>query len=289
MLDHVSLGVSNLERSRIFYDAVLETLGIVRLADFEQRGSDYGVGEPPLGIEFTITHESNINPALGTHLCFKAKDRQAVIDFYAAALGAGGRGDGEPGIRPAYHADYFAAFVLDPDGNRIEAVCHAPVLAKYNGDGLVADFRGHQVAIRKAIGADADVVADLARAFHREDRHPLSERGVHALLAMLEPGFDDGLVLLMDVDGEICGYGMLSFGYGIEHGGPETLLEDIYVVPERRGLGFGEILIQELEKRAKEAGCKAIHLEVMPGNRAEQWYRRLGWGDRGSKLLTKAI
>lgn len=126
MLDHVSLGVSDLELSRRFYDAALEPLDIVRLIDFEQRGSDYGAGEAPLGVEFTITRETNVGPVAGMHVCFKAKDRKSVVDFHAAALKAGGHCDGAPGIRPAYHADYFAAFVLDPDGHRIEAVCHAP-------------------------------------------------------------------------------------------------------------------------------------------------------------------
>jgi catechol 2,3-dioxygenase-like lactoylglutathione lyase family enzyme len=60
------------------------------------------------------------------HVCFRAPSREAVSAFHGAALGAGGRDDGAPGLRAQYHADYFAAFVLDPDGHRIEAVCHAP-------------------------------------------------------------------------------------------------------------------------------------------------------------------
>lgn len=289
MLDHVSLGVSDLERSRLFYDAALAPLGIKRLVDFEQRGSDYGVGDAPLGVEFTITKEANVIAAPGMHVCFQAKDRQTVIEFYAAALLTGGRCDGEPGIRSAYHADHYAAFVLDPDGHRIEAVCHAPASTGHRQNEHIMNFKGHQVTVRRAAGIDADVVADFARAFHAEDGHPLSDAGVQALLLMLEPGFNDGLVLLVAMDGKACGYGVLSFGYGIEYGGPETFLEDIYVVPEQRSSRLGSILIGELERRARESGCKAIHLEVMPGNRAESWDRRLGWGDRGSKLLTKAI
>ena len=126
MLDHVSLGVGDLERSRRFYDAVLRPLGVVRIVDFQQRGSDYGALAGPLGVEFTITLENDPMPASGMHVCFRAPDRAAVRAFHAAALRSGGRDDGEPGLRPQYHADYFAAFVLDPDGHRVEVVCHAP-------------------------------------------------------------------------------------------------------------------------------------------------------------------
>jgi catechol 2,3-dioxygenase-like lactoylglutathione lyase family enzyme len=127
MLDHVSLGVSDLERSRQFYDAVLRPLGVVRIVDFQQRGSDYGAMAGSLGVEFTITIESGDRmPSPGMHVCFRAPDRAAVREFHAAALLCGGQSDGEPGLRALYHSDYFAAFVLDPDGHRVEAVCHAP-------------------------------------------------------------------------------------------------------------------------------------------------------------------
>jgi catechol 2,3-dioxygenase-like lactoylglutathione lyase family enzyme len=128
MLDHVSLGVADIERSRRFYDLALLPLGLVRLIDFDGgRGSDYGAAPAPFGVEFTITREVEPNLAApGAHLCFRAPDRAAVDAFHAAALAASGRDDGSPGLRPHYHADYYAAFVLDPDGHRIEAVCHAP-------------------------------------------------------------------------------------------------------------------------------------------------------------------
>ena len=126
MLDHVSLGVSDLDRSRRFYDAALRPLGLVRTVDFEGRGSDYGAAPGVFGVEFTITREASVAPAAGMHICFRAPDRAAVRAFHAAALAAGGRDDGPPGIRTVYHADYYAAFVLDPDGHRIEAACHTP-------------------------------------------------------------------------------------------------------------------------------------------------------------------
>jgi len=127
MIDHVSVGVSDLQRSRRFYDAALGPLGLVRIVDFEGRGSDYGAMPGSLGVEFTITVEDGgLSPSRGMHLCFRAPDHAAVRAFHAAALAAGGRDGGGPGLRPHYHADYYGAFVIDPDGHRIEAVCHAP-------------------------------------------------------------------------------------------------------------------------------------------------------------------
>src|SRR5260221_2099551 len=127
MLDHVSLGVRDLERSRRFYDGVLRPLGLVRTVDFENRGSDYGAMAAQWGVELTITVERGVSPSPGMHVCFRAPNPASVRAFHAAALTLGGTDDGEPGERRHYHPDYYAAFVIDPDGHRIEAVCHAPM------------------------------------------------------------------------------------------------------------------------------------------------------------------
>ena len=131
MLDHVSLGVSNIARSRDFYDAALRPLGLVRTVDFRGgKGADYGAAPGSTGVEFTITEERDaVVPACGSHVCFRAPYRAAVSAFHSAALAAGGRDDGAPGPRD-YHNAYYAAFILDPDGHRIEAVCHAPEAAE---------------------------------------------------------------------------------------------------------------------------------------------------------------
>ena len=126
MIDHVSLGVRDLGRSQRFYDAALQPLGLVRIVDFAGRGSDYGSAPGSLGVEFTITEESSVVSSRGMHICFLARDRDAVTAFHDAALANGGRDDGAPGLRSQYHASYYAAFVLDPDGHRVEAVCHTP-------------------------------------------------------------------------------------------------------------------------------------------------------------------
>jgi catechol 2,3-dioxygenase-like lactoylglutathione lyase family enzyme len=118
MIDHVSIGVRDLDRARRFYAAVLAPLGFTQL-----RAWPAAVGFGKKYPEFWINHRLGLAPAdTGVHVCLRARTTQAVDAFHAAALAAGGRCDGAPGLRPDYHDSYYAAFVLDPDGNRIEAV-----------------------------------------------------------------------------------------------------------------------------------------------------------------------
>ena len=121
MLDHVTIGVIDLERSRRFYDLALVPLAIERLYDDDATFAGYGVRPKAF---FWIGHR-NV-PQTSVHVAFAASDRATVDQFYKAALAAGGRDNGPPGVRPRYHPDYYGAFVLDPDGHNIEAVCHLP-------------------------------------------------------------------------------------------------------------------------------------------------------------------
>lgn len=119
MLDHLGIGVSNLARSRDFYVAALKPLGIGVIMEFPE-----AVG---LGVKGKAFFWIGGNAQHATaHVAFAAKDRAAVDSFHRAALAAGGRDNGTPGLRPHYHANYYGAFVHDPDGHNIEAVCHAP-------------------------------------------------------------------------------------------------------------------------------------------------------------------
>jgi catechol 2,3-dioxygenase-like lactoylglutathione lyase family enzyme len=125
MLDHVSFGSNNLIAARAFYLPVMATLGLRIVAEEIGLYVDFGVDE----ILFSLETPFDGRPASvgnGSHICFKAKDRATVDAFYAAAIAAGARCDGPPGLRPKYHANYYGAFVRDLDGNKIEAVCHTP-------------------------------------------------------------------------------------------------------------------------------------------------------------------
>jgi len=119
MISHVSIGVSDIERSRRFYDGVLGALGYRRL--FEGEGYvAYGADAPKFWVAQTGAVPA-ANAGSGLHFCFDAPSRSAVEAFHAAALASGGADNGGPGLRPEYHADYYAAFAIDPDGWRIEA------------------------------------------------------------------------------------------------------------------------------------------------------------------------
>ncbi len=120
MLGHLSFGVRDLARAGAFYDAVLAPLAWVRLWDSPE-GLGYG---PPGGGEKLnlFPHPQARPPGPGFHLAFDAPDRAAVAAFHAAALAHGGADRGGPGLRPQYGASYFAAFVTDPDGHRLEVV-----------------------------------------------------------------------------------------------------------------------------------------------------------------------
>lgn len=122
MFDHVKFGVSDYATSKAFYLRALEPLGVTV-------GSE---GSPSYGVEFYSKGDASLclfqteeKPAQ-LHLAFTADSRRQVEAFYLAALAAGGKDNGAPGLRPHYHENYYAAFVIGPDGHNIEAVCHSP-------------------------------------------------------------------------------------------------------------------------------------------------------------------
>ncbi len=123
MLHHVSLGTSDIDRARRFYDPVMAALGLRRTLDVAE-AVGYGAGITV----FSLNLPADGAPASvgnGAHVAFEVEHRAAVDRFFAVALAHGGSGDGPPGLRPEYDAHYYAAFVRDPDGNKIEALTFA--------------------------------------------------------------------------------------------------------------------------------------------------------------------
>jgi catechol 2,3-dioxygenase-like lactoylglutathione lyase family enzyme len=129
LIDHVTLVVSDFARSKTFYEKALAPLGVKVIMEFGKaagfgRGQkpDFWIGEGPMSFQ-TPEQLAVLTP---THLAFAARSRDEVDAFYAAALAAGARDFGKPGLREIYHPHYYGAFVLDPDGHDIEAVIHGP-------------------------------------------------------------------------------------------------------------------------------------------------------------------
>jgi len=126
MLDHISIGCCDLAASAAFYDAALAPLGFGRVLE-KGVGIAYGPGPGRTGMMFWIVSvEPGAGvplPSRGTHIAFAAADRAAVDAFFSAAVSAGARVNGAPGLRPEYSENYYGAFVLDPDGHKIEAMC----------------------------------------------------------------------------------------------------------------------------------------------------------------------
>ncbi|MDO8877345.1 MAG: VOC family protein [Pseudolabrys sp.] len=126
MIDHIGFPVSDFARSKAFYEKALAPLGYSVIMEVEKTDS----GHPAAGFgrdgkpDFWIGGEGGLHDAL--HVAIVAKDRATVDAFYQAALAAGATDNGAPGIRAHYHPNYYGAFILDPDGHNIEAVCHAP-------------------------------------------------------------------------------------------------------------------------------------------------------------------
>lgn len=128
LLDHIEFAVQDAEVSRRFYEHALAPLGIARVITVgpdrtRHGGTRHGFGRD--GYPCLWVHD-NQTPAAGTHIAFATQDRDVVDAFYQAALDAGGIDNGPPGIRERYHANYYAAYVLDPDGVNVEVVCQKP-------------------------------------------------------------------------------------------------------------------------------------------------------------------
>jgi catechol 2,3-dioxygenase-like lactoylglutathione lyase family enzyme len=119
MIDHVGLDVRDLEASKSFYEQALAPLGYTKLAEYPEA---VGFGEPGKP-DFWIGTRGTPGT---THVAILSRDRASVDAFYEAAMAAGGKDNGPPGVRTLYHPTYYGAYVLDPDGNNVEAVCHSP-------------------------------------------------------------------------------------------------------------------------------------------------------------------
>ena len=143
--------------------------------------------------------------------------------------------------------------------------------------------RGHR--LQAAGEADRAGILRLARLFHAEDGHPLSERGEVAIGQLLNDQ-TFGTIMKLELDDNLVGYTVISFGYSIEWGDRDAFIDDLYIAESERGAGLGRLVIERVAVWLRSLGIGALHLEVMARNRAEQLYRRMGFADRGSAFLS---
>lgn len=125
MIDHTGVGVSDFDKSKAFYNAALAAIGYALIMELPASVTGHadvaGFGEPPKPDFWINSGSPNVPPI---HIAFRVQSRAIVDAFYKAAMAAGGTDNGAPGLRPHYHPNYYGAFVRDPDGHNIEAVCH---------------------------------------------------------------------------------------------------------------------------------------------------------------------
>jgi catechol 2,3-dioxygenase-like lactoylglutathione lyase family enzyme len=119
VIDHVGIDVSNIESATAFYEQALAPLGYTKLREFPGAAGFGDQGKP----DFWVAQRGNPGTS---HVAILSPDRASVDAFHEAALAAGGQDNGAPGLRPQYHETYYGAYVLDPEGNNVEAVCHSP-------------------------------------------------------------------------------------------------------------------------------------------------------------------
>jgi catechol 2,3-dioxygenase-like lactoylglutathione lyase family enzyme len=124
MLDHIGFAVADYKRSKAFYEKALAPLGFTLLMEFSEAAAGFGKDDGGRPAFFIEAYGEPVRGRL--HIALEAESRAQVDAFYAAAIEAGGTDNGAPGVRAIYHPDYYGGYVLDPDGNNVEAVCHRP-------------------------------------------------------------------------------------------------------------------------------------------------------------------
>lgn len=264
MIDHLSIAAGDFGRSRAFYDAVLEPLGYVRVFDSDD-AAGYALGGQHDDVFVIRSARKGFVPPQEMHIAFVAHNREAVMRFHESAVRLGARSDGEPKLHPMYGEGYFAAFVIDADGYRVEAVYHEPV-----------------ISVRADRNIDACVAA--LRQVHKADRYPsswpsdpelwLTPEGLIGAWVARVGSSVVGHVTVGEIDPvESPHFAARASASGTKH----VEIKRLFVVPSARGRGIASELLQRAVAFAIEQGYRPV-LEVT-GDRtaAIALYERQGW------------
>jgi len=275
MIDHFNLPVVDLARSRFFYEGVLAPLGFRALA---QDGQAIGFGSESWSFGIVAT----VFPFPKLHLAFTAAARSAVDRFHEAAVALGGRSNGAPGLRPGYDPDYYAAFVLDPDGHNIEAVCRRPAAAvvslESSGASTVEGLR--VVEANLADAKDRAAVLELTRSYARDpmgNGADLPEQVQRTLIDGLRAHPSTLIFLALDPD-RPAGIATCFIGFSTFAARPLVNIHDLHVRAEYQRRGIARHLLEAVEAKRRALGCCKLTLEVQENNhRALTLYQSFGF------------
>jgi len=261
VLDHLSIAVSDLTRSGAFYDAIFEALGYVRMFESSQ-----AIGYALAGHDdaFAIrTNTSHFVPPQPMHIAFHADTRCAVNRFHEIASSLGAKSDGEPRLHPEYGDGYFAAFVVDPDGYRLEAVCHEPV-------------------IRERRDGDLPACVTALEQVHKVDRYPsswpshplswLTPKGIIRAWVARRGASVVGHIAVGDVDPVESPH----FAFDGD-GGKNVEVKRLLVVPAARGRGIANALLETAVAFARIQGHRPVLEVAADRHAAVSLYERVGW------------
>jgi catechol 2,3-dioxygenase-like lactoylglutathione lyase family enzyme/ribosomal protein S18 acetylase RimI-like enzyme len=286
MLGHLSFGVNDLDRAAAFYDSILAPLGYIRVWTGP---NGVGFGEKGAGDKLALFPKAGqVAPGPGFHLAFIAPSREAVDAFHVAAINAGAIDCGAPGLRPHYGATYYAAFVVDPDGYKLEAV-HQQARKVGKPSPANPATKHAMIMVRQATTADAELVSALnadVQAIHAaalpERFKPPSSESFPPAEAYALLGKPDTFVFLAHIDQEPAGY---TYAEVIRR--PETSLTSAYemvhvhhisVGSQYRRNGVGSALLQAVRVCGLERGIPLLTLDIWSFNEgARAFFRRQGF------------
>jgi ribosomal protein S18 acetylase RimI-like enzyme/catechol 2,3-dioxygenase-like lactoylglutathione lyase family enzyme len=276
MIDHFNLPVVDLARSRSFYECVLEPLGFRVIA---QDGQAIGFGSESWSFGIVTTAP----PFPRLHLAFAAVSRSGVDRFHATAGTLGSRSNGAPGLRPEYDPDYYAAFVLDPDGHNIEAVCRKQVgaVAGVQSPATSSMDRLRVVEANLDDAHDRAAVLELTRSYARDpmgNGSDLPEQVRKTLIDGLRAHPSTLIFLALDHDRPV-GIATCFIGFSTFAARALVNIHDLHVLPEHQRRGVARRLLEAVETRARELDCCKLTLEVQENNhRALTLYQSFGFG-----------
>jgi len=290
MFTYVCLGTNDLPRAVRFYDAVLGALEVRRCDDTDNTDDPHWPGWAGWGVyQDQGQHEIALwvgppfngeaaSAGNGSMVALRALSWAQVDAFHAAAIAHGGHSDGEPGLRPQYNQDFYAAYVRDPDGNKLAAICRGftqqPDVPNQVEHGNTATDIKLRAATPDDVTAIIEMIRELATFEKLTHQVVATPAKLHEHLFGARPYAE---VLLAEWQGKIAGFALFFYNYSTFLTRPGVYLEDLYVRETLRGHGIGKALLTAVAETAATRGCGRMEWSVLNWNqRAIEFYQSMG-------------